>query len=279
MPSFCKFEDEQCYKQSKYNFVDQKGGIYCLSHIKPGMVNVYSKKCQFEETPCNIRPSYNFSDQKNGIYCVSHIKPHMIDVESKKCQTELCETQVCRSKYKGHCVRCFMFKFPDEPVARNYKTKEKHFTDFIQSEFSHLDLIFDKMVNNGCSKRRPDNYIDLLTHVIINECDENQHDGYSCENKRMMELFQDFAHRPIVFIRFNPDKYVDDKNNIVKSCFKVHKKSGVLIVDDKSDWERRLEVLKETINTNVNTIPNKEVTIVNLFYDNTVATKKRKREN
>ena len=29
----------------------------------------------------------------------------------------------------------------------------------------------------------------------------------SCENKRIMEISQDLGHRPIVFIRFNPDEY------------------------------------------------------------------------
>ena len=28
-----------------------------------------------------------------------------------------------------------------------------------------------------------------------------------------MELSQDVHHRPIVFIRFNPDKYVDEEGN------------------------------------------------------------------
>lgn len=45
-----------------------------------------------------------------------------------------------------------------------------------------------------CSKRRPDILIDLETHLIIIEVDENQHKGYSCENKRIMEISQDLGH-------------------------------------------------------------------------------------
>jgi len=63
-------------------------------------------------------------------------------------------------------------------------------------------MIFDKQTG-GCSKMRPDVFIDKFTHVVIIECDENQHKDTSCENKRTMELFQDFGNRPIVFIRFN----------------------------------------------------------------------------
>lgn len=48
-----------------------------------------------------------------------------------------------------------------------------------------------------------------------------------CNNKRDMELYQDFAN-PIVFIRFNPDKY-DDK----PSSFKINKATGVLSIANK----------------------------------------------
>ena len=51
--------------------------------------------------------------------------------------------------------------------------------------------------------------MDLLTHVVIVECDENQHKSYipECENRRKMELFRDVGFRPVVFVRFNPDGY------------------------------------------------------------------------
>ena len=50
----------------------------------------------------------------------------------------------------------------------------------------------------------------------IVEIDENQHIEYdcSCENKRIMELSQDVGHRPIIFIRFNPDDYLNYENKI-----------------------------------------------------------------
>ena len=42
---------------------------------------------------------------------------------------------------------------------------------------------------------------------------ENKHTDYdySCEHKRLMELSQDLQHRSIVFIRFNPDAYVNQE--------------------------------------------------------------------
>jgi len=116
-------------------------------------------------------------------------------------------------------------------------------------------------------KKRPDVLIDLLTHSIIIEIDEEQHVNYTCENKRSMQLFEDLGNRPIIFIRFNPDKYIDKNNNKINGCFKYHKKNGVPIIDDMNKWKERLNTLKNTIDNHLDTIPNKEVTIEHLFYN------------
>jgi hypothetical protein len=67
-----------------------------------------------------------------------------------------------------------------------------------------------KQIDGGCSKRRPDLLYDMYTHVIIVENDENSHKTYDeiCENKRMMQLFEDLGNRPIVFIRFDCGNYI-----------------------------------------------------------------------
>ena len=48
-------------------------------------------------------------------------------------------------------------------------------------------MSFDKVIPNGCSKRRPDVMIDCGTHVISVEIDELKHSSYEsiCENKRI----------------------------------------------------------------------------------------------
>ena len=48
------------------------------------------------------------------------------------------------NKYKGLCLRCHVYIHPNEPNARNYKIKEKHVTDYIQEQFSSIQMIFDK---------------------------------------------------------------------------------------------------------------------------------------
>ena len=125
------------------------------------------------------------------------------------------------------------------------------------------------MIQGGCSKRRPDLLLDLGEQVIIIEIDENQHIDYdcSCENKRLMELSQDLQHRPIVFIRFNPDSYKKNGKNIT-SCWSING-NGICIVSKlkKDKWLERLNVLVEQTNYWINNRTNKTIEIVQLFYD------------
>jgi hypothetical protein len=253
-----------CTKNASYNYSNIKQAIYCNTHKLIDMFNVTNKRCIYLE--CNIRPNYNYPNIKRAIYCNQHKNEGMVDVIHKKCRSENCTTHA-NPKYRGYCSRCFMYTFPDEPIAFNYKIKEKHVTDFINQEFKDYNPIFDKQINGGCSKKRPDIFIDQLTHSIIIEVDEDQHENYACENKRLMELFQDLGNRPIVLIRFNPDKYIDKNNKTIKSCFKYHKKTGVPIIDNETIWKERLETLKTTINKNLDNIPEKEVLVEHLYYN------------
>jgi len=121
-------------------------------------------------------------------------------------------------------------------------------------------------------KRRPDLLLDLGYQVIIIEVDENQHTDYdcSCENKRTMELSQDLGHRPIVFIRFNPDDYEKDGTS-VNSCWRVNGK-GICVVkkSKKTEWAERLKCLEEHVEYWINpeNRTNKTVETIQLFYDN-----------
>ena len=187
---------------------------------------------------------------------------------SKLCKSEWCET-IVKKKYEGYCMFCFMHLFPDKKVARNYKTKEKDVVDRVKEAFPDFTWVHDKKVEDGCSKRRPDLLLDLGTHIVIVEIDENKHSDYdcSCENKRLMELSQDVHHRPIVFIRFNPDKYVDEEGNTVKSCWRVNKNGVLTIAKTKQEeWKKRIDVLKDTIQYWTDNPVEKTVEIIQLFY-------------
>ena len=233
------------------------------------MVNVVSKTCA--EEGCTKQPAFNVEGQKRGLYCASHKKDGMVNVVSKTCLSEWCFT-VVQEKYDGYCLFCYMHLFPDKPVARNYKTKEFAVVDFIKTTFSHFDWVADKVVQGGCSRKRPDLLLDLGYQIVIVEVDENQHVGYdcSCENKRIMELSQDLGHRPIVFIRFNPDEYENETNKMVTSCWGVDKKGICVVKKSKADeWASRLSALADQIMYWSHPVhrTTKTVEIVQLFYD------------
>jgi hypothetical protein len=136
-----------------------------------------------------------------------------------------------------------------------------------------ITMIFDKAVDGGCSKKRPDVLIDMLLYSIIVECDENQHENYDCENKRTMQLFTDLGNRPLILIRFNPDNYMKGLNKI-QGCFKpivniedIHKKKFYDVNTD--EWNRRVDILEKVIRDKINgsDIPQKEIEEIRLFYD------------
>jgi len=169
-----------------------------------------------------------------------------------------------RSPHKPYCFRCYCMTYPDAKIKGKYKLKEHHLRDELQKHYKNTVMIFDKRIDNGCSLRRPDVRIELLTHTLIIECDENKHKGYSCENKRTMEIFQDLGNRPIVFIRFNPDSYKDENGNIINGCFKKTTTIDNSLI--KKEWTIRINKLQERIDYYINNIPTKEVTIEQLFY-------------
>jgi hypothetical protein len=150
----------------------------------------------------------------------------------------------------------------------NYKSKEKSVTDYITTKYSQYTWKTDKKIEDGCSKKRPDLLLDMGDQVIIIEVDENQHNSYdcSCENKRLMELSQDLDHRNLIFIRFNPDDYIDENKKKVKSCWKLDG-NGIMKLNDEKEWSNRLSCLDNQLNYWINNKTDKLLEVVQLFYD------------
>ena len=149
------------------------------------------------------------------------------------------------------------------------KTKERDIVERIIEKFPDFGWIADKRIEDGCSKRRPDLLLELGSHIIIVEVDENKHDTYdcSCENKRLMEISQDLNHRPIVFIRFNPDDYTDNSGKKIKSCWKLNGYGVLQITKSKIDeWKARISALQLQIDYWIENIPDKTIEIIELFY-------------
>jgi hypothetical protein len=184
------------------------------------------------------------------------------------CKSLWCET-IGTKKYNGYCLPCCIQIHPEIEISRNYKTKEKDVVDRITQTFNNFTWVADKKVQDGCSRRRPDLLLDMGSHIIIMEVDENKHTDYdcSCEHKRLMELSQDLQHRPIIFIRFNPDDYVNQEGVLVKSCWKLNKLGVMQITKTKQkEWEERIETLKNQIQYWIENPTEKTIEIVELFY-------------
>jgi hypothetical protein len=295
--------EEGCNTLPFYNYPDKTNGLYCNLHKLENMIDIKSKKCLIDG--CNKRPIYNKINQKLGLYCKDHKTDEMLDVVNKcqvenctkvgtyslnkhgkycinhkttemqptfkTCKSEFCDTYVKNNKYDDYCLFCYIHLFPNNEITTNYKIKEKEVTNFILSYFKEYNYtwIIDKQIYDGCSKRRPDLLLDLGYQIIIIEIDENQHINYNCtcENKRLMEISQDFGYRNIIFIRFNPDQYLNKNNIKINSCWKINSK-GKLKLENKNEFMERLIILVNQIEYWINNKTNKIIEIIQLYYDN-----------
>lgn len=204
----------------------------------------------------------------------SYCKHDRLKKRCKECGgADLCKSVWCHTrghkKYDGYCLQCTIQLHPEIAVARNYKTKETAVREFVLESFPTVTCVTDKKVADGCSRKRPDILIDMGSHVIVVEIDENQHMAYdtSCENRRLMEISRDLGHRPIVFIRFNPDAYTVGTTKH-GSCWRAGKDGILRITQTKTaEWSERLAALKVKIQYWIDTPSEKTIEVVQLFFD------------
>lgn len=260
-----------CKKRPTRNLPSKTTPLYCQKHSSPEMIDVVSKRCA--HNGCTNFPTCNLPDTKSALYCSAHALSGMVCVVGKRCKTPLCDIQIKNKKYDNYCLRCYMFNYPDKPVSRNYKIKEKHVTDSVQeilkSKGYNHEFILDKPIQGGCSKKRPDMFLDLFTHVIVVEVDEEQHKNEeytSCETNWLTSIFSDVAERPTIFLRFNPDKYTKD-NKKYKSCFKLTE-HGIRVLSCKKEFAERIDNLTKRVLHYIENPPEKLMTVEYLYYDN-----------
>jgi hypothetical protein len=123
----------------------------------------------------------------------------MIDVINVRCIHPDCKTQpTFNFENEKKAIYCATTK---QKSSRLSIISKKHFQ-------SKIGLLTRLSTVVGFSRRRPDLILHLKNHVIIIEVDENKHNTYECicENKRIMLISQDVDHKPILMLRFNPDK-------------------------------------------------------------------------
>jgi len=266
----CKFEN--CKKFPNFNYLGEKNKLYCNEHKLENMVNIHSKICIFEN--CNIQSTFNYKEEKKALYCSLHKSKDMINVVNKLCkgQNGLCDLRVSNKKLRGYCSYCFFHTFPDEPITRNYKTKENSVVNFIKEEFKQYDITCNKLIQDGCTKRRPDILFDFGEKVIIIEIDENQYRDYdtTCEQERLNNLIEDINYRNLILIKFNPDYYKLGVKHI-NSPWKLNKNNGLLEIINKKEWNKRLNTLKEVLENIIKEDIIELFKIIPLFYDEIIS--------
>lgn len=250
----------------KHSCIDCKGTSIC----EHGKIKYACRQCGGSKF-CQHNKSKTTCVECKGSQICEHNKMRNVCRQCngrRLCKSSWCET-IGNKKYNGYCLLCFVHQFPDEKVARNYKTKEKSVAESILEAFPNFTWNTDRRIEDGCSRRRPDLFLDMGSHVIIVEVDENQHITYdcSCENKRLMEISQDVGHRPIVFIRFNPDEYINKEGYKINSCWK-YSHSGLMRVQPskQNEWRARINCLLENIAYWLENPTDKTIQVVELFY-------------
>jgi hypothetical protein len=270
-------DGSKCTTFATFNFPENTEGLYCFNCSLEGMIAVKFKKCieciRLKELDDNHkigRAHFNFISEKNGLYCRTCKLDEMVNVTYNRCKQDGCEILACTKKYEGYCSRCYFFNNPDKPLTKCYRAKEIEVANFVKSNFNNFEISLNKSVGTGCSRKRPDIFFDLGTYCLVIEVDENQHIDYgcSCETKRLVSIFDDVGERNLIFIRFNPDSYIDSNNKLIKSPWNKNSLGLTCVPKAKiSDWNNRLQILKDTIQYWLDNRPEKLIEVVQLFYD------------
>jgi len=255
-------------KHPSFGLSTDKKATLCSDCKNDDMIDIKHLRC----IKCKIKcPSFGLPTDKKATFCGDCKNNDMIDIKSPRCITPLCDKH---SKIDQYCIRCFYALNPNDKRCKRIKFKENEMIKYIEENFKNLNWICDNSLigENMCLKYRPDVLLHLNNHSIIIECDEKQHrhykDNNTCENSREHQI-QEALNRPVVFIRFNPDEYLDLNNKKVLSCFNVDKKLGFNTIpkNQESRWITRLETLKNTVLKSVEKPPINPIEKIYLYYD------------
>lgn len=214
-----------------------KTELFCKKCKTKDMKNVKAKMCD----KCGLKqPVFNYKGKKTGKYCNTCKNDRMIDVVNFRCVS--CQLYIVPRKTQK-CSYC------SPKSRRRQKTREMIVVNFLKN--NNIKFIHNKSVGFICGNYRPDIRIDTGTHIVIVEIDENQHKQYdsSCEIARMANIYQADGMR-CVFLRYNPDKFMHNGDNV-----------------DISD-KKRLDILLSQVHHHSDNIPTEELTVYRMFYDN-----------
>lgn len=258
----------KCKKRPIFNKKGEYKGIYCDDHKLEGMINVVDKTCRHVENGerCRTIPTYNYKGERKAEYCKQHKdNDMMLNVKDKKCKSDFCGI-IANKKYDYYCCHCFTNLFPKDPrtFTAMKASKELEVKKYLHE--NGYEFIHNKPIYTGdcISRRRIDLYERVDDdHILCIEIDEKQHIYYDIkdEENRYNELYpltKDGKNPVLIFIRYNPDSYIDSngKRKIVKFKTRMKYLTGLI--------ERICHDIKYTNEYNVN---NGLIHIHKLYYN------------
>jgi hypothetical protein len=263
--------------QPSFNYQDELNATHCKKCALPDMVNVKDPKCSV----CNKRASYGIPCNRPSA-CANHKTIGMISNPRAKCMKRGCKNvstygvkkPIHCEEHKNdndillverECSRCgkldilmndLCINFCIQDIAfqdykKNQKVKEKRVLQILTSEFGS-PTEYNHQIDRNCGHYEKEIGYDCKTHMIYIEVDERQHKSY-CELgeiNRMKNIFNDSGGIPIIFIRYNPDSFIDTNN-------KRQKLSQV----------KREELLVKWVKLYMSQMPKHHLSVKYLFYD------------
>lgn len=225
-----------CDKRPGFNFRNELRAMYCKEHALPNMMDVITDRCSYPN--CEIRANYGKLFNRKE-HCKKHSNVNEYLQNNPKCLTSGClEHPLYTDKIDNYPLRCELHKLINDKnvietpckncglpnfinestllcndcsdfiIKKVHKAKEHRIKEILDSNNIKYES-YDRPIDGGCTKYRPDFVIDYGTFKVIVEVDENQHKSYACdcEVARMCMIHQDMGGIPVIFIRFNPDSY------------------------------------------------------------------------
>ena len=130
---------------------------------------------------------------------------------------------------------------------------EKTMVEYLDKHYDQPMLRQDQRVNGeACLAYRPDTMYADTERVVHVACDEHQHTRsphYTCDEKRMSDIYDEYAGKMVIWIRWNPDNYTPPK--------------GTRKLTRKERLEALVRVLREVENRSFDTT----IHVIYMFYD------------
>jgi hypothetical protein len=137
-----------------------------------------------------------------------------------------CEMQqvIIDRLYKHKCAPSVILR---EAAPIRAELSIKSFLDDNDIKYMSHNLL----IPNSSLRYRPDFILKGCDSIVILEVDEHHHVTYNRQDEllRMGSIAKHYS-KPVVFIRFNPDEYIDNIGQCVNTCLKSRKPNLLAIV-------------------------------------------------